>query len=263
MGRIEAFETSIIVLNKHGGFFSRVRQSLKESRQLPKPDFVIGAGHGTHLPLLAVAREHGACSVVLMKPGLPLSWFDWCIAPEHDFDKRPDRRGLILSKGALNRVVPSEGERSGNLILVGGPSKSHGYDEENLILQIEEIAKEGEWEIVDSRRTPDSFRTALGSDLPSLVLSRHEDTPSGWLADRLSKATEVWVTEDSVSMVYEALTGGARVGIVDVPRLKSESRVVRGLELLKSQGYFLNGDSTDVSKPRLAEADRCARCILA
>jgi hypothetical protein len=59
-------------------------------------------------------------------------------------------------------------------------------------------------------------------------------------------------------MIYEALTGGAKVGVLEMPRLRPDARVIRGLESLKADGYF---DAHSPPRP-LAEADRCAAMIL-
>ncbi|MCX7915831.1 MAG: mitochondrial fission ELM1 family protein, partial [Verrucomicrobiae bacterium] len=87
-----------------------------------------------------------------------------------------------------------------------------------------------------------------------------------WVPRELSVAEHVWVTEDSVSMVYEALTAGASVGILRVPRRHS-SRVVRGLDRLRAQGWVTGfadweaGQSLRPPPQPLAEADRCAHVI--
>ena len=68
------------------------------------------------------------------------------------------------------------------------------------------------------------------------------DTPPGWLADRFAEASRIWVTEDSVSMVYEALSSGAAVGVLPVPRIKI-GRVVRGLDELLSKRLATSFDA--------------------
>lgn len=257
--RVEA-EYQILRLEMGESLISRIRRVLAKSREFSKPGYVIGAGHGTHLALMCVARKYDACSIVLMKPGFPMGWFGWCIAPEHDFKKPPGRKRVITSKGALNRVVPFEGIRSGRLFLIGGPSKIHGYDEAALIEQIRKISASGGWQVADSRRTPGTFLSTLEKAVPGLEIFPHQQTGQGWLAERLSMAEEVWVTEDSVSMIYEALTGGARVGVLEMPRLRQDARVLRGLEKLRAEGYFIG--EGNVGKGTLAEADRCAGIIL-
>ena len=53
-------------------------------RGLPDPDILLGAGHATHVALLACKRARGGRTVVLMQPSLPRQWFDLCIVPSHD-----------------------------------------------------------------------------------------------------------------------------------------------------------------------------------
>jgi mitochondrial fission protein ELM1 len=260
MARRAAIEIHVVRLEMRCNPMTRILKALAASRKFPVADFVIGAGHRTHFPLLAITRLSGARSVVLMKPGVPMCWFDWCVAPEHDFQKTPDNPHLILSKGALNRVVPAKERGTEKWFLIGGPSKIHGFDEEGLISRIRDLACDGQWQVADSRRTPGDFLRKLEHQIPNLPLFPHQDTASGWLAGKLSGAAEVWVTEDSVSMVYEALTGGAKVGVLEMPRLKPNARVIRGLEKLKDEGYLV-GHGTGEQKT-LAEADRCAGEIL-
>lgn len=260
MARRAPVESHLVRLDMNRNPIVRIMEAFAASRKFPIPDYVIGAGHGTHLALLAISKASAAPSIVLMKPGLPMSWFDWCVAPEHDFQKIPNKSHLILSKGALNRVIPADGERSEKWFLIGGPSKIHGFDEALLISQIRELARDGTWQVADSRRTPSDFLRKLEHEIPNLPLFPHHDTGPGWLAKKLSSAAEVWVTEDSVSMVYEALTGGAKVGVLEMPRIKPDARVIRGLEKLKAEGYLMGQGERKME--RLAEADRCAALIL-
>ena len=62
----------------------------------------------------------------------------------------------------------------------------------------------------------------------------HSSGP-GWLSERLASAAQAWVTEDSVSMVYEALTANAATGVLSVPA-KRESRIARGIAALSRDG---------------------------
>ena len=239
------------------GTIGRIRMALATDRR-PKPDFVIAAGSATHLPLFFAARNYAAHSIVLMKPSLPVRLFGTCIIPEHDFTKAPKAPNVILTKGAPNRVIPSPGSRSGKMFLIGGPSKTHGYDEALLVSQIAEIAGDEPWQLADSRRTPPTLLPALKAAVPNLEVFPYGETKSVWLAGKLSELEEIRVTEDSVSMIYEALSSGARVGVVGMPRLRPGARVLRGLMALEEQGY-LRGDIPKT----LAEADRCAGIILA
>jgi len=260
MGRLQEVNLRLIRLEMGMGLFRRMVKLKEMLVGYGRPDYVIGAGHGTHMALLWVSMKYDAYSIVLMKPGLPMCLFGWCVAPEHDFKRVPSSEGLILSKGALNRVKPSDGKREGKLILIGGASKIHGFDEEGLMGQISKVATGGGWMVADSRRTPGSFLEKVKRQIPEVEIFPHQETKHGWLAGELGRVEEVWVTEDSVSMIYEALTGGGRVGVLAMPRLKEDARVIRGLERLREEGYFLGGEGEGMGS--LAEADRCARFIL-
>jgi mitochondrial fission protein ELM1 len=257
MARLRPAEIHTLRLDMGKGFLGRLKSAVAAAAKHPRPHFVIAAGHATHPAALLAARKYGARSICLMKPSLPVSWFDVCICPEHDFIGMPVPPNVITSKGALNRVRPAEGGRSGKIFLIGGPSKTHGYDEGALVARIREIAADGGWQVADSRRTPETFLPALKKELPGLTVFPHRETQPGWLAAKLSTAESVWVTEDSVSMIYEALTGGAKVGVLDMPRLRPDARVISGLDALKAEGYF---DAHDPPPP-LAEADRCAATL--
>jgi mitochondrial fission protein ELM1 len=184
----------------------------------------------------------------------------------------PPPPNVIPTLGALNRVVPGLPESAkGRLILIGGPSAHHGWNGETLAAAIREIVSEPcdlPWEAADSRRTPERFLERLAEELPGLPIHPHGETGPDWLARRFSTIAEAWVTEDSVSMVCEALTAGARVGVLPMPRTSKKSRVVRGLEILVADGYATPFDTWHarraLSPPpsRLAEADRCAEIIL-
>ena len=250
------------------GLFARVRAASQASAGFPKPDLIIAAGHATHLALLGLARKHRATSIVLMRPSLPLAWFDLCIVPTHDFKKANNRANVIATRGALNRVAPPDAApRTGRMILIGGPSATHGWDGETLLNSLAAITSNGDWQLTDSRRTPAGFLHEIATRLPRVAIFPHQETTPDWLPARLARAAEVWVTEDSVSMVYEALSSGASVGLLPMPRLLTDSRVLRGLEQLVGDGFltpFADWEKCRrLEKPPsiLREADRCAEAV--
>lgn len=237
--------------------------------ELPDPDLVIGAGNATQFPLLTARRIRGGRAVVLMKPTLPLRWFDLCVVPEHD---EPEANNNVLTtRGVLNTMYNHcEKDPDRGLVLIGGPSRHHDWNDAALFAALNEIAS-GEpsmtWTIVSSRRTLPATAAALGT-LPSTntTLMHFEKTDPTWLPRTLATAKQVWVTEDSVSMVYEALTAGAATGILPVPR-RGDSRVSRAVDTLLGEGAVVSfaswNEGVQPSAPRvqLNEAARCAEWI--
>ncbi len=247
-----------------------LRALARAGRALPAPALLIAAGRQCHLPLLLLRWRYGGRAIVLMKPSLPLALFDLCLIPEHD-RVRP-RANVILTRGALNGIRPALKRRAGlGLILLGGPSRHHHWEERAVFQQVRNILARGaafEWQIYDSRRTPASTRQCL----EALTCAQHtylrcEDTPAQRLADSLAQADTAWVSEDSVSMVYEALTGGARVGLLPLARA-GRSRVASGIDRLVAEGLvtryedWLRHGELGAQHVPLAEAERCARRLL-
>lgn len=235
---------------------------------LPAPDLILGAGHATHLTLLAARRAHGGRTVVLMKPSLPRRCFDLCVVPRHD-GAEADARTLI-SEGALNRIQPAlDADPAQGLILVGGPSAHFAWDSAAISAQIDSLVEHTpgtRWTLASSRRTPADF-VSYWSASSGLDLVPHTATSADWLPAQFARCGTVWVTPDSASMVYEAVTAGAAVGVFDL-RANAGSRVARAVEQLAHDGRvtrLANWRATGTLRratPPLAEAQRCAHWIL-
>ena len=231
---------------------------------------LIAAGHGTHLSLLALRRAYRCPGIVLMRPSLPGSLFDVRIEPRHDGGRDSDR--CWISDGPLNRMQPSldqSNQSDAGLILIGGPSPHFTWDEAALTEQLKVLCDgRRPWVLSGSRRTPASFLAALEAlQLPGLGIHPAATLPPGWLAAQLPRCSQCWVSPDSASMVYEALTAGCAVGVFDLPAVAG-SRVAGALEGLKARQLlisfedFAKGAAPTVAATPFAEADRFAQRIL-
>jgi hypothetical protein len=177
---------------------------------------------------------------------------------------------VLATRGALNRIQPSAAlESSRGLLLIGGPSTHFAWNNENLYRQIAAIVAADpviDWTLTTSRRTPADFLEPLASDERLKVVPVTETGPD-WLPAQLACAGQVWVTADSVSMVYEALTAGAAVGVLEVPR-KHANRVSQGLEQLAAEGWvtlftdWSPGRTLHRPAQTFNEAERCACWII-
>lgn len=237
---------------------------------LPEPDLILVAGHRTHLAGLAARRARGGRLIALMRPSLPLGCFDLCVIPQHD--KPPVRANVVATRGVLNTARPSaEREADKGLFLIGGPSKHHGWDTPGLLAQIDAILAATpamHWTLTTSRRTPADTEAALlalrqrGVDVRPV-----RDTPPGWAMAQVARSAQAWVTEDSVSMVYESLTAGTATGLLEVPRL-GETRITAGVAELQKEGLvttfadWQRDGALHAPPGRLAEADRIAEIVL-
>lgn len=237
-------------------------------RRGTRADLAIGAGHSTHVTLLAARRAHGAKAVVLMRPSLPLAWFDLCVIPRHD--RPPRRANMIETLGPLSPVKPADRRGEEGLILLGGPSRHFPWSIDDLREQVWRLAEAEpgrRWQLSPSRRTPPALTEGLVRERPgNVTLVSLADQPAGWLDATLPRAGRCWVTPDSLSMIFDALTAGVPCGVFDLPGAAG-SRVAGAVERLVEEGRVLRFErrNPDASPPAVAplrEAERVARELI-
>lgn len=227
------------ILSLIGAIFSKQCAKVEQA-----PTFIFGVGSHTHLRVWLMGKVYPhAKTVILMKPSLPLSFFDYAVIPEHDAVPASDK--VIVTQGALNPIVNQQRHQTNRiLIALGGSSKRHGWNAEKVLTAIQGITEQQPQATIiltTSRRTPSDFLTQLQqqSYAAQLQIFPVEQTPQGWIFEEMQKAEAVWVTEDSVSMIYEALTAGCKVGIIKIDRLKSD-RITRQLDQLLTMNTLRN-----------------------
>jgi uncharacterized protein len=232
------------------------------------PGMIIGVGSHTQSRVLALGKIYPkAKTIILMKPNFPFAWFDHVVIPAHD--GIAEKGNVILTQGALNPISNEERHQHGRiLIALGGSSKRHVWNDEKVLSALESITQNHMDQniiLTTSRRTPKAFLAQLEAQpyAKNLQIFPVEETPQGWIFEEMQKAEAVWVTEDSVSMLYEALTAGCKVGVIAIDRLK-EDRITRSVDLLLeqkkvSQGYQL---SELENQAALQEADLVAFKVL-
>jgi mitochondrial fission protein ELM1 len=157
---------------------------------------------------------------------------------------------------------------------VGGrDEKSHFWETEKTITHIRKLidnTPEVSWTISSSPRTPEDTiqkLSALGNEKQNVSFFRSQETPPGWVESAYGKHDVVWVTADSISMIYEALSAGCRVGILPVRWKHPDNKFQRSIDTLVQNGFAVvaTPDRLDCSPPKppsLDEASRCAREIL-
>ena len=233
------------------------------------PDYIFGVGSHTQLRVLLLGKVYPqAKTVIMMKPNFPFTWFNYAIIPEHDGVQASAH--VITTQGALNPIVNEHRHQKNRiLIALGGSSKRHQWNEEKVLASIDEIVKnypEADVILTTSRRTPNAFlahlnETPLASHLHIFPV---EQTPQGWIFEEMQKAEAVWVTEDSVSMIFEALTAGCKVGVIEIDRVK-EDRITLSIDQIIQSNLVSNQTSIEmlVEPHAFKEAERVATCLLA
>lgn len=234
-----------------------------------KPDYIFGVGSHTQARVLLLGRVYPkAKTVIMMKPNFPVNWFDYAIIPQHDGVK--ESMHVITTQGALNPIV-NENRHQPNRILIalGGNSKRHQWNDEKVLSSIQRLVENNvhaTFILTTSRRTPDTFLETLAQQnfYSKLQIFPVEHTPQGWVFEEMQKAEAVWVTEDSVSMIFEALTAGCKVGVIKINRLK-EDRITRSIDQIIQSNLVSDQTFIEmlVEPHAFKEAERVATYLLA
>jgi uncharacterized protein len=199
-----------------------------------------------------------------MKPSLPLRCFDLCLIPEHDAPPA-HAPNVLPTLGLLNDCEPGAHASDLGLVALGGPSRHLRWDDAAMLAQLDallEARPPRRWLVTTSRRTPDALVRRLAARA-GVELVPFGGADRDWLKRCMADAAEVWTSEDSLSMIYEALSAGAPLGLLHVPR-RGANRFTRAIDGLVARGWAGRpGEWTPGPGPErpLDEAARCADWI--
>jgi len=271
---IDVQEVSVGQRGFLGDFFDHCRLFLNPA--LPaavdkKPDLLIGTGSHTHVPILSCKSTRGGYAVTCMAPAAHLrSRFDLCFVPLHD--RIAARQNIVETIGPPNIAEnKNTHDLQRSLILIGGKDESsHRWDSQEVVCHIRDLlnfSSDQSWTIATSPRTPietDRLLLSLAKERPTVRYVPFHESEPGWIEDQYAINKSVWVTGDSVSMVYEALTAGCNVGIIPVKWRKKTNKFLYSLNYLIEHNnvltldQYLKGASYPVEKRDFNESKRCA-----
>ena len=218
-------------------FLALILKKYNLNKGLIRPDIAIGAGHKTHFHLLAIKRYFGAKIVVIMKPSLPLKLFDLCVIPKHD-DVKSGTNVFITNTPLVNFNLNMKKKENMALFLIGGPSRHFHWDSKIVLEQIKNISKKFKFKkllITTSRRTPLDFIDEFNRlKIKNIQLYEHTKIINNWLDKNIIKVKNIWVTNDSYSMLIEAIASGAYTDILEL-KIKKKSKLSREINLVKKK----------------------------
>ena len=226
----------INVKSLHNPILNIILKKKYLTKKFANPDIAIGAGHKTHLHLLAIKRCFDAKIVVIMKPSLPLRFFDLCIIPEHDGLK--SRPNIFTTQTALVSFNSNKKKKVKiGLFLIGGPSKHYFWDTKLVIeqiIKISQVFKIKKFLLTTSRRTPDDFIRSLNNlNIKNIRIYEYTKIEDNWLEKHINKVKNIWVTNDSYSMIIEALASGADIDILNL-KIKQNSKLSKNINIIKN-----------------------------
>ncbi len=203
-------------------------------------DLFVGAGSTSYYALKFYARRYAKSSVALMYPKGYRKDFSVIIAGAHD---RPrSRANLKISLVSLSFSRPQglyRPQRKSIGFIIGGPNSCFEMGDE-ILKQIEGVRAQFadcEFALTTSPRTPQATESALAklSWDYSVIYSREPINPIG---DFLAQCEWVFISEDSVSMISEAVSNGsASVAILSLKRKDAHNKFNDFISALVSMGY--------------------------
>lgn len=218
----------------------------------PWPDLVVSCGRQA-APLAAALRAASGGrvrAVHVQNPLMRLSAFDLVVAPAHD-----DLRGanVLTTRMAPHGMTPTRLAAArtawaGRLgvpgrplvaVLIGAPGGRDGAaDAARLLAQLALLADDPNLAlaVTPSRRTSPEFRDKLRSTLVPKGAFVWDGTGGNPYVGMLALADALIVTEDSVSMISEALATGQ--GVLVAPFGGVGRRLRRFLQVMEAQGVI-------------------------
>ncbi|MDR3333058.1 MAG: mitochondrial fission ELM1 family protein [Synergistaceae bacterium] len=190
------------------------------------------------------------CVTIMTPSVIGTEPFDFAIVPEHDFPK--DISNVLTTVGAPNMIVredlgtvaksllnefPPVHERRWG-ILLGGDDRNYRISPEWVQRQLGRVFQEAERSEVDlyiatSRRTSQAAenvvrRLASSTDSVRFLLIASAD-PLNPVPAILGACDEIFVTDDSINMVSEAVTAGHRAVLMRTDRVNAIKRGFQSL----------------------------------
>lgn len=203
-------------------------------------DLFVGAGSTSYYALKFYARRYARPSIALMYPKGYRKDFSVIIAGAHDRPK--PRANLKISPVSLSFSRPQglyKPQRKAVGFIIGGPNSCFEMGDE-ILKQIEDVRAQFadcEFALTTSPRTPLATESALAklSWNYSVIYSREPVNPIG---DFLAQCEWVFISEDSVSMISEAVSNGsASVAILSLKRKDAHNKFDDFISSLVSSGY--------------------------
>jgi len=232
-------------------------------------DFFISSGASMTPLNLCLARECRAKSIVLMKPLWPFNYYryDLALVPAHD-------RGPMPRESFRTLLVPSVSdphrlEQAGKIfgqslraasrvklaIFLGGPTHDYRMSLNSIekVIQAVEGASGllGDYLVTTSRRTPEGIVRFLKERLLDLkgcqeLVVASEDFRSEVVPGMMRLAEILIITEDSISMISEAVASSKKVVVLGLATETLPAKHRRFLQLLLEKSAIVMAGADDL-----------------
>jgi mitochondrial fission protein ELM1 len=242
---------------------------------IKKSSMVICTGSSTHVTALFIKNKYKIKAFACMTPGpIVRGLFDCCFVPLHD--KAAPGENIFSTFGAPNSCSDlGRHEKDRSLILIGGvDTASHSWDSKKIGGMVQSAIDNNPrtfWTIGSSPRTPEptvEILKNISASMDNVSFFDYKETKRGWVEEQYNLNDTVYVSSDSISMLYEAMSAGCRVTVFPMDWKKSTSKFKFNEDFLIEKGMVLRFETSTAPDARLShktllnEAQRCADHIL-
>lgn len=188
----------------------------------PAPDLIVSSGGKSVFAARTLAVRHAVPYVFIgeRKP-YPAEWFHTVVSPVPRESSANSIDVELIPTPVTPALIAQKGEVEPGLwcMVIGGTSRTHLFEQpdwENIALAMNNIARRNNvsWLITTSRRTGAEAEAIIQERLDSSVVEDAiwwGENPSKELYSFMARAEVIFVTQDSVTMVTEAVSAGKPV----------------------------------------------------
>jgi Kdo2-lipid IVA lauroyltransferase/acyltransferase len=262
-----------------------LKKTSADKLQTVHADLIVSTGAGL-VPLnLILKREMMAKSVVVMSPPFPYGFrsFDLAIVPAHDHVKRHERIiETLIAPGVFNssefqkygahlaKLAAISGEPRKRMgIFIGGRTKAYEINLDELRYWLRELklcAKTLDYDLLvtTSRRTEQKIAEVLKEELGNfspckLMVIANEENIENAVPGILALSEVAIVTEDSISMISDAVRAGKQVIVMSVGNEKLSKKHKRFHTMLLRRSLITVSNTTsfrrDIENLNIGEAN--------
>jgi len=231
-------------------------------------EFIVSCGSSLAPVNVFMSKENAAKNVVIMKPGIAmgLNKFNLAVIPKHD--RPPKAKNVVETTAAPNLIDPdalkNDGEKLSKRIggvknkaiglFIGGSNPEFELTKDAVMPVVDNVLKfceshDAELLVTTSRRTSKEVENILkdklaGNPRCKLLVIANEKNFDETVGGILSLSRIQVVSEESVSMISEAVTSGKKVIVFKLKKKKdAPAKHERALRDWEREGYIA------ISKP--------------
>jgi mitochondrial fission protein ELM1 len=185
------------------------------------PDIVISSGKGTSMLNALLGLHYGAKTLFIGNPKkLDHRLFTAVLTVlDLGFDNQIvlDVAPTLPYRGDLDAFCRENGperNRRYHALLIGGDGSGYRYTDEEydaLIAYVNRTSKDVNWLVTTSRRTPPDVEKRMQAQMNTTMFVAYNQEPKKVIGTFLALSETVFVTEESASMVSEAVASGKSV----------------------------------------------------